>query len=113
MQDLSETQNDANQFYLKDYKDRACPFLKEDGLCSVYESRPSVCRTNHVISDPVTCETREGVEQPVRLLNTYRADMIAMAGFMSSKENGALPFMVWNTLKRLEKLPSDAVVNKA
>lgn len=113
LQNLATAENDAHSFYLKDYDQRACPFLKDDGLCSVYESRPTVCRTNHVVSDPIACETKGGVELPVRLLNTYRADMIAMAAFINGKENGALAFMVWNTLKRLEKPIPNAVVNKA
>jgi len=38
--------------------------------------------------------------------------MIVMAFFKNSKENGALPKMLWKALKRLEKTKSNAVVNK-
>lgn len=109
---LAEKGNDADEFYRTDYDQRACPFLGEDKLCQVYENRPSVCRTNHVVSDPKACETKDGSEQAVRLLNTHRADMVIMASFKHCKENGALPFMVWKALKRLGKRSSDAVVNK-
>ncbi len=109
---LADTGNNAEEFYKLSYEDRACPFLGAGDTCTVYENRPSVCRTNHVVSEPVLCETRDGQEQAVRLLNTHRADMIMMAFFKNSKENGALPKMLWKALKRLEKTNSNAVVNK-
>lgn len=112
MRNLSETGNDADLFYKTPYEERACPFLDDSGLCTVYENRPSVCRTNNVISDPAFCETKGGVEQPVRLLNTHKADMIIMASFKSNPENGALPQMVWKALKRLGKTTSNAIVKK-
>jgi Fe-S-cluster containining protein len=34
-----------NAFYMKKKKDhKTCIALTEDGLCSIYDSRPSVCR---------------------------------------------------------------------
>ncbi len=109
---LADTQNNAEDFYRLSYEDRACPFLGDGNICSAYEDRPSVCRTNNVVSDPVLCETKDGNEKPVRLLNTHKADMIVMASFKNSKENGALPTMLWKALKRLRKSSSDAVVKK-
>jgi hypothetical protein len=37
----------------------------------------------------------------VRLLNTHSADMAIMGAFQSSKENGALPFMLFKAIDRL------------
>lgn len=33
----------------------ACPFLSEKGTCSIYNYRPLLCRTYHVLSDPALC----------------------------------------------------------
>lgn len=113
LSNLSECKNDSDAFYLVDYEKRKCPFLGKDNLCTVYESRPAVCRTNHVVSAASACESKLGFENPVRLLNTHRADMIVMAAFKSNKVNGALPYMLVKALKKLEKSKTGAVVNKA
>lgn len=34
----------------------ACPFLSEKGTCSIYNYRPLLCRTYHVLSDPELCK---------------------------------------------------------
>lgn len=36
--------------------EKACRFLNKDNLCSVYEDRPSSCRTANSILDPKQCE---------------------------------------------------------
>ncbi|MCO4756268.1 MAG: YkgJ family cysteine cluster protein [Bacteriovoracaceae bacterium] len=110
---LAEAGNESSLFYMSSYEQRACPFLSDEGNCEVYEDRPSVCRTNHVVSEPSLCETKQGVENPVRLLNTFKADMIIMAAFKTSQENGSLPFMLWKALKRRSKSTNDQVVIKA
>jgi len=110
---LSTCENDSSEFYKINYLQRACPFLEDNGLCSVYDNRPSVCRSNHVVSDPSFCESTDGKERPVQLLNTYKADMVIMAQFKSSRENGALPVMIIKALNKLEKRTSNAIVNKA
>ncbi|MDQ9126815.1 YkgJ family cysteine cluster protein [Serratia fonticola] len=33
-----------------------CPFLSEKEVCSIYNFRPLLCRTYHVLSDPYLCE---------------------------------------------------------
>jgi Fe-S-cluster containining protein len=110
---LAEAGNESALFYKSSYEQRACPFLSQEGNCEVYENRPSVCRTNHVVSEAELCETRDGVEKPVRLLNTFKADMIIMASYKISQENGSLPFMLWKALKRQEQSKNDQVVIKA
>lgn len=37
----------------------ACAFLRE-GLCSIYEIRPSPCRYHYVVSDPSRCDPEHG-----------------------------------------------------
>lgn len=38
-------------------EDRTCVFLAQDGTCSIYEVRPSVCRKYQVINPPEHCDT--------------------------------------------------------
>ncbi len=100
-------ENEADEFYKIPYHMRACIFLNESGLCSVYDDRPAVCRTNNVVSDPVECSTEEGIEKPIRLLNTPTADMLIAGAFMASLENGTLQNMVWKALIRLKEARKD------
>jgi Fe-S-cluster containining protein len=38
---------------------KPCPFLCDDRSCFVYQYRPLVCRTYHVLTDPIKCKTKE------------------------------------------------------
>lgn len=80
------------------YQMRACIFLGEEGDCSIYESRPSVCRTNYVVSNPELCKVDSGEVKSVQLLNTFGADTWVYSFFSKSKENGTLPYMVKKVL---------------
>lgn len=91
----------GNQFqdYMKiPFDERRCVFLKDDQTCSVYEDRPSVCRTNAVVGSKEQCDTRNGQMQTQQILNTYNADMMIIGAYMNSEENGALPHMLWKKL---------------
>jgi uncharacterized protein len=104
----SKAENSSGEWYKMDHKTRACVFLGPEGECTVYEDRPSVCRTNNVVSDPANCSTEDGKEKSVRLLNTYASDMIIMAHFSNSKENGALPQMLFRSLdNRVQRQSKD------
>lgn len=93
--------NDASAWYKLSYQQRGCIFLDSNGGCSVYEDRPAVCRTNFAISTAEFCSTEDGIEKPIRLLNTQAADMIIAASFQASKSGGALPVMLWNALQSI------------
>jgi Fe-S-cluster containining protein len=95
----SQVQNDQEAFYNLNFADRKCIFLNDEGLCSVYEDRPSVCRTNSVLGSPSQCDTSKTV-QPVRLVLTPKADMAIYAAFLFSSENGALPYMVSKAIRK-------------
>ena len=99
----AETFNDSKKWYELDYKSRKCIFLNDEGLCSVYDDRPSVCRSNYVLSPREQCSTEDGNERPVRLLNTRDADMAIVGAFIQSEENGALPYMVSKILEEEEE----------
>ncbi|MFW5887406.1 MAG: YkgJ family cysteine cluster protein [Bacteriovoracia bacterium] len=91
-----------DKWYQIPHAQRACVFLGKDGGCSVYEDRPSVCRTNNAVSDPSSCSTEDGIEKPQNLLLTHEADMIITGAFAASKENGPLPFMLKKVLLKHE-----------
>ncbi len=44
-----------------------CVFLAADDACSVYESRPSICRKHLVISPPSECTASNGAPHPVSI----------------------------------------------
>lgn len=86
--------NDMKSFMEISYDLRACVFLDQKGECSIYENRPSVCRTNYVVSDPQNCKAITGEVKSVQLLNTYGADSWIYAFFTKNRLNGTLPYMV-------------------
>ena len=49
------------------HQDRKCVFLNDQNECTIYDDRPSVCRTNTVLSDPAACSTEDGKENLTEL----------------------------------------------
>ncbi len=96
--------DNAKDWYKLPYADRRCVFLDSKNECQVYDDRPAVCRSNNVLSPPILCDTRDGIEHPLRLLKTEAADMAIAAAFMNSQETGALPFMLWKMLLQWRKV---------
>ncbi|CAH0300412.1 hypothetical protein SRABI13_04367 [Erwinia aphidicola] len=45
----------ANDKPLTTGHESPCPFLSEKGTCTIYNFRPLLCRTYHVLSDPALC----------------------------------------------------------
>jgi Fe-S-cluster containining protein len=110
-------ENNPRKWFELPYEMRGCVFLGEEGQCRVYEDRPSVCRTNNALSSPSQCDTRDGIEKPVRLLNTEKADFAVIASYEAAGEAGALPHMLWKALGKVSeprpKVVSKKVVKKA
>ena len=101
----AEAGESASQFYRLDYQSRGCVFLDEDGACQVYDDRPSVCRTNHVLSDPKDCEIKtleQGQNPSVQLLNTYSSDSWIYALFNESQLSGVLPVVLKRVLSQFK-----------
>lgn len=94
----AQAADDSSKWYKLSYLDRKCIFIDEEGGCSVYSDRPSVCRTNYSVSDASFCSTEDGVEKPHRLLNTDKANMVMTAGFVAAKGGGALPHLIWQKI---------------
>ncbi len=77
---------------------RKCLFVSADGACQVYEDRPSVCRSNYVLGSPSQCSTVDGVQRPLRMLKTPRADMAIVGQFRASARTGTLPALLYEVL---------------
>lgn len=97
----ASTGNDSKNWYGLEFKHRKCVFLNNKNECMVYEDRPAVCRTNNVLISSKNCSTEDGLEKPIRLINSHKADMAIVAGYKASKTNGALPHMLLQSIKRL------------
>lgn len=104
----AEVGNSTSKFYQMSLQDRACVFLTDRGLCSVYEDRPSVCRTNYVLSDPSNCEVRPGEAPTVQLLNTFGADSWVYSLFHLGEKNGALAPSLLSLLEEEKRNASQA-----
>lgn len=89
----AKAQNDSDAFYKIPYEERRCVFLNEEGACSIYEHRPSVCRTNAVLGDASQCETKTEIK-PTRLVKTTQSDLVIYASFLNTKDSGTLPYML-------------------
>jgi len=67
---------EARTRYLTAYAGKPCGFL-EDGVCSIYEHRPVVCRVQHSLEDDAApCEPREGLHaSAMDLTDIYLAEL--------------------------------------
>ena len=92
------TKNSASAWYALSYEERKCVFLDSENRCSVYEDRPSVCRTNAVLGEASQCDTSDG-PKPTRLVKTPEADLAIYASYLHSSEGGTLPYMLAKALK--------------
>lgn len=93
-----------NQFFARlSYEERKCIFLDNNGSCSVYEDRPSVCRTNAVLGDSNQCDTRMELKS-MRLVNTKKADMAIYASFYLAEKSGTLPEMIYEIMQSKQKV---------
>lgn len=92
------TKNSSSAWYALSFEERKCVFLDTENKCSVYEDRPSVCRTNAVLGEASQCDTSNG-PQPTRLVKTTEADLAIYASYLHSSEGGTLPYMLAKALK--------------
>ncbi len=90
--------NSSTSWYELSFDERKCVFLNQNKECSVYEDRPSVCRTNAVLGEASQCDTSEEI-RPTRLVKTSEADLIIYASYLHSSEGGTLPYMLAKSLK--------------
>ncbi len=97
----AKVMNDNVDWLKLAYQDRGCIFLDDKGACRVYSDRPSVCRTNNVVSNPSLCDTSSGAYQKIRLLKTSKADLVTIAAYNASSEGGVMAYMLVKTFNSL------------
>ena len=98
--------NNSEAYYKLSFQDRKCVFLNEKGECRVYDDRPSVCRTNAVLGSADQCNTNSA-QQSLRLIRTEKADMVIVAAFAFSEENGTLPYMLYKLLRQHKRVSKE------
>lgn len=59
--------------------DQVCVFLGVDGVCTVYEARPSACRKLRVTSDPQHCDISRGEFEQIERRFCWEAEMLESA----------------------------------
>ena len=94
---LQASYNPENWLRLN-FDKRKCMFVSSEGSCLVYEDRPSVCRSNYVIGPPSLCSTHDGIQRPIRMLKTPRADMAIVGQYKAAKKVGTLPALLYEVL---------------
>jgi Fe-S-cluster containining protein len=59
--------------------DKACGFLGNDGVCTVYEIRPNACRKLLVVTDPVLCDAEKSKPDSVGRWFSWEAELMESA----------------------------------
>lgn len=89
-----------SNWFTQSFDDRACVFLNADKSCSIYNARPSACRSMIVISDPKHCKEVENDKENVTFLDNYECEIIRMAIVNTAKELDSLPALVNRKLRK-------------
>lgn len=74
----------------------ACPFLSGKGTCSIYNYRPLLCRTYHVLSDPILCN------DPNAQVLQYGVQKAGMGNVIYKTVSEWIYFHTYNTLGNIE-----------
>lgn len=77
--------------------DRACGFLGEGGSCTVYESRPNVCRKLLVVTDPVLCDASQSQPDSVGRWFSWEAELMESAA-LETFGAGLMPVLLLRAL---------------
>jgi Fe-S-cluster containining protein len=81
---------DIAYFHLK----TACPFL-EDGICSIYQSRPFICREYYVTSDTKYCSNLEMDKiQKIKITRNIGALIAALAARLHGLQPVPIPLIL-------------------
>lgn len=75
---------DVDSFISLSKQDRQCVFLKNN-KCSIYNNRPSACRTYYVVSDPKLCQT--DTAQDVSVIFDAMSEILVTAFMNADGEN--------------------------
>ena len=94
--------NEGQKWGSVNHQKNRCIFLGKDQACTVYESRPAVCRKHQVTSPPEECQKNDGVitPQPEMLPELLASAAISVPDL----EYGSLPTMIWQELERQRSL---------
>ena len=77
--------------------DRACVFLGADGVCTVYEFRPNVCRKLLVVTDPALCDATHQQPDSVGRWFSWEAELMESAA-LETFGAGLMPIQLMHAL---------------
>ena len=87
------------QYSMLSKEERRCAFLI-NGKCSIYENRPTICRSYLVTSDPKHCE--EVNFQKIKMHHTMEAETYATAAlYIKGNTTGKMANMLFPLLKEI------------
>lgn len=84
--ELVARQNKRAHHKLK-YADKRCAMLSDEGLCKIYDHRPSICRLYNSTDAPENCDESKGTPN-VGTMRTIEGFAITIALLLLDEENG-------------------------
>lgn len=75
-------QSRTKDFKTLKWKDKACSMLGDDGLCTIYEHRPIVCRTHNSIDIVSKCDKRIDPNSSVKEFRILESEAINTAIYL-------------------------------
>ncbi len=92
---------DAGEYQTRLGKQNAvCVFLS-NGECSIYDIRPIMCRTYHVVSDPKHCDPFDYPDYTVSVANNMNVEFLVSAIFHEIGAEGNLQQQVLRNLQKV------------
>lgn len=83
-----KVQNRAADFSKVSWKNKACSLLGEDGLCTVYEVRPHICRTHNSTDKVELCDKRINPNSVIREAKILEAEAAFIALVLLDEKMG-------------------------
>lgn len=84
------------------WKDKACSMLGDDGMCTIYEHRPIVCRTHNSIDIVSKCDKRIDPNSYVKEFRVLESEAINTAIYLVTGANSL------SDIKRLDQYLKDS-----
>lgn len=84
-------------------KKSACVFLKNNE-CSIYNTRPNICRMYHVISEPALCDTKSNPHGTTQVPFSIYSELLMSAYITVFEQTSkSLNYRLWASKDRINK----------
>ncbi len=95
---VSNLDSDYNKLLTRE--EARCVFLK-NGECSIYNDRPMMCRTYHVVSEPALCDVYDNPNSRVAVPHSQMVELVVSAVFYESGKEGNMASLILENLKKV------------